>query len=136
MGFGDERRHSRIRSKFSSLEMSSEATSSVFHCFRIVSQLSTNIRNAINSWNTGTNVWLRFLVYERLDKKYESSKTAFTFLLSAVWHGVYPGYYLCFLTAALLVSSARSVSKFGNRVKSFDLLRIDSTTFYVSLSGS
>ena len=78
-------------------------------------QFSNNLRSAIGSWNMGTNIWLRFLVYERLEK-YESIKTICTFLLSAVWHGVYPGYYLTFLTAAVLVSSARTVSAlFGVR---------------------
>ncbi len=76
----------------------------------MILQFAGNIRNAISSWNTGTNAWLRFLVYERMEK-YQNYKTVATFMLSAVWHGFYPGYYLCFVTAALLVSAARSVSR-------------------------
>lgn len=36
--------------------------------------------------------------------------TVQTFVLSAVWHGVYPGYYLTFLTAVLVTLAARAVS--------------------------
>lgn len=36
--------------------------------------------------------------------------TAATFLLSAMWHGVYPGYYLTFLTGIAMTMAARAVS--------------------------
>lgn len=36
--------------------------------------------------------------------------TAATFLLSALWHGVYPGYYLTFLSGIAVTMAARSVS--------------------------
>lgn len=36
--------------------------------------------------------------------------TAATFLLSAMWHGVYPGYYLTFLTGISMTMAARAVS--------------------------
>lgn len=77
----------------------------------MIQQLCDNIRNGINCWNTGTNAWLRYVVYERMEK-YEKYKTLCTFLLSAIWHGFYPGYYLCFTTAAITVSAARNVSIF------------------------
>lgn len=70
-------------------------------------QLATNIRDAINNWNCGTNRWLRTIVYERVPKQYG---TILTFSLSAVWHGFYPGYYLTFATGAVMVTSARFVS--------------------------
>eukprot|EP00064_Thunnus_orientalis_P009396 superscaffoldBa00001187_g9420 len=35
--------------------------------------------------------------------------TAATFLLSAMWHGVYPGYYLTFLTGIAMTMAARAV---------------------------
>lgn len=69
-------------------------------------QLATNLRDAINSWNLGTNQWLRLVVYERVPKKYA---TLFTFCLSALWHGFYPGYYLTFVLGALFVTTARTV---------------------------
>lgn len=38
------------------------------------------------------------------------SPTIQTFILSAIWHGVYPGYYLTFLTGVLMTLAARAVS--------------------------
>ncbi|MGH0149469.1 UNVERIFIED_CONTAM: hypothetical protein FKN15_046245 [Acipenser sinensis] len=35
--------------------------------------------------------------------------TAATFLLSAIWHGVYPGYYLTFLTGIVMTKTARAI---------------------------
>lgn len=70
-------------------------------------QLATNLRDAISSWNLGTNRWLRLVVYERVPKKYG---TLLTFSLSALWHGFYAGYYLTFVSGALIVTAARSVS--------------------------
>ncbi|XP_037945541.1 lysophospholipid acyltransferase 1 [Teleopsis dalmanni] len=67
-------------------------------------EFATNMRDAINNWNCGTNRWLRTIVYERVPKKYG---TILTFTLSAVWHGFYPGYYLTFATGAVMVTSAR-----------------------------
>lgn len=69
-------------------------------------QLATNLRDAINNWNMGTNQWLRMIVYERVPKKYG---TFLTFGLSALWHGFYAGYYLTFTSGALVVTAARSV---------------------------
>lgn len=44
--------------------------------------------------------------YERCPIK----PTAATFLLSAMWHGAYPGYYLTFVTGILVTLAARAVS--------------------------
>jgi hypothetical protein len=65
------------------------------------------MRDCINNWNIGTNLWLRGVVYERVPKKYG---TFLTFSLSALWHGFYPGYYFTFSTGALIVIAARKVS--------------------------
>ncbi|XP_067631562.1 lysophospholipid acyltransferase 6 isoform X2 [Eurosta solidaginis] len=67
-------------------------------------EFATNMRDAINNWNCGTNRWLRMIVYERVPKEYG---TVLTFALSAVWHGFYPGYYVTFATGAMMVTAAR-----------------------------
>ncbi|XP_064547798.1 lysophospholipid acyltransferase 6 isoform X2 [Drosophila montana] len=71
-------------------------------------EFASNMRDAINNWNCGTNRWLRTLVYERVPKQYG---TLLTFALSAVWHGFYPGYYLTFATGALMVTAARTARR-------------------------
>ncbi|KAG5679352.1 hypothetical protein PVAND_008923 [Polypedilum vanderplanki] len=87
-------------------------------------ELGTNFRDCINSWNIGTNSWLRMVVYERVHKNYG---TGLTFALSALWHGFYPGYYLTFATGALIVTAARKARRmFRHRFQETELSR----TFY------
>ncbi|XP_017049365.1 lysophospholipid acyltransferase 1 [Drosophila ficusphila] len=85
-------------------------------------EFSTNMRDAINNWNCGTNRWLRTLVYERVPKQYG---TLLTFALSAVWHGFYPGYYLTFATGAVVVTAARTGRRlFRHRFQSTQVTRM------------
>uniref|UniRef100_A0A673MP97 Membrane bound O-acyltransferase domain containing 2a n=1 Tax=Sinocyclocheilus rhinocerous TaxID=307959 RepID=A0A673MP97_9TELE len=49
--------------------------------------------------------WLKRVCYERCPY----NPTAATFLLSAMWHGAYPGYYLTFLTGIVITLAARAV---------------------------
>lgn len=68
-------------------------------------ELSLNMRDAIHCWNKSTQSWLRRTAYERVPKKYS---TLATYILSAVWHGFYPGYYMTFLGGALFTLAARN----------------------------
>ncbi|KAJ8967560.1 hypothetical protein NQ314_002877 [Rhamnusium bicolor] len=70
-------------------------------------EFSTNLKQSIEAWNKGTNIWLRMIVYERT-KKYP---TILTYALSAVWHGFYPGYYLTFFGGAIFTFAARTVRR-------------------------
>lgn len=70
-------------------------------------EVASNLRNSIDSWNKGTNRWLRVMVYERVS----AHSTALTYGLSALWHGFYPGYYLTFATGALFTFGARAVRR-------------------------
>eukprot|EP00825_Cyclidium_porcatum_P024641 TRINITY_DN2701_c0_g1_i2.p1 TRINITY_DN2701_c0_g1~~TRINITY_DN2701_c0_g1_i2.p1 ORF type:complete len:527 (+),score=80.38 TRINITY_DN2701_c0_g1_i2:33-1583(+) len=68
-------------------------------------ELSTNMRNKINNWNMTAQKWLRYYVYDRLytEEQYKSSKALqargqfLTFVFSALWHGLYPGYIISFI---------------------------------------
>jgi lysophospholipid acyltransferase 1/2 len=51
-------------------------------------------------------VCVRRVCYERCPY----NPTAATFILSAMWHGAYPGYYLTFLTGIVVTLAARAVS--------------------------
>ncbi|XP_074601895.1 lysophospholipid acyltransferase 6-like [Brevipalpus obovatus] len=66
-------------------------------------EFSRNLREALQAWNKPTQVWLRRTSYDRVVKH----RTLITYLLSALWHGFYPGYYLTFLTGALFTKAAR-----------------------------
>ncbi|KAH0949625.1 hypothetical protein HN011_006924 [Eciton burchellii] len=70
-------------------------------------ETSLNLKNAIESWNKNTNLWLRSIVYERTGR----NKIMYTYALSALWHGFYPGYYLTFTNGAFFTLAARSVRR-------------------------
>ena len=64
-----------------------------------------NFRSAMTGWNICTSNWLRRCVYERVPAT--GPRTASTFAMSALWHGFYPGYFMCFLTCGLINETAR-----------------------------
>uniref|UniRef100_A0A8C4WXG3 Membrane bound O-acyltransferase domain containing 2b n=1 Tax=Eptatretus burgeri TaxID=7764 RepID=A0A8C4WXG3_EPTBU len=68
-------------------------------------ETATSFKMFLDNWNTQTVRWLKFVCYDRLDKH----TTVATFMLSAAWHGVYPGYYFTFFTGILMSLSARVV---------------------------
>lgn len=70
-------------------------------------EFGTSMKMIIDNWNISTAHWLRYMVYDRM----ASMKTLFVFILTTLWHGFYPGYYLCAPTAALFVTAARYVRR-------------------------
>ncbi|XP_062146331.1 lysophospholipid acyltransferase 1-like [Alnus glutinosa] len=63
-------------------------------------------------WNIQVSTWLRHYVYERLIQK--GKKPGFFQLLatqtvSAVWHGLYPGYIFFFVQSALMIAGSRVI---------------------------
>lgn len=70
-------------------------------------ETSLNLRDSIDSWNKGTNLWLRSIMYERAGR----NKVMYTYALSALWHGFYPGYYLTFASGAFFTLASRSVRR-------------------------
>jgi lysophospholipid acyltransferase 1/2 len=87
-------------------------------------------------WNKTTQNWLRTSAYDR-NERY---KTLYTYVLSAVWHGFYPGYYLTFLSGALFTEAGRSLRRHfrplfvGNRLTQFvyDCLTFAATKFAIA----
>ena len=59
----------------------------------------------IDAWNLQTRIGLRRIAFDRLP----AGKTLGVFVLSAFWHGFYPGYYLMFVLAAFLTYAGRGV---------------------------
>ncbi|XP_063851703.1 lysophospholipid acyltransferase 6-like [Scylla paramamosain] len=66
-----------------------------------------SLRDTLEAWNSGTMKWLRFMVYERATVQ----KTLFTYMLSSMWHGFYPGYYITFVSGAYFTIAARYVRR-------------------------
>uniref|UniRef100_A0A8C3G8J4 Membrane bound O-acyltransferase domain containing 2 n=1 Tax=Cyclopterus lumpus TaxID=8103 RepID=A0A8C3G8J4_CYCLU len=68
-------------------------------------EFATSFKMFLDNWNIQTALWLKRVCYERC----RINPMAATFLLSAMWHGVYPGYYLTFLTGIAMTMAARAV---------------------------
>ncbi|KAM8773945.1 lysophospholipid acyltransferase 2 isoform 2-T2 [Rhynchonycteris naso] len=68
-------------------------------------EMSTSFKMFLDNWNIQTALWLKRVCYERATL----SPTIQTFILSAIWHGVYPGYYLTFLTGVVMTLAARAM---------------------------
>ncbi|KAK4262718.1 hypothetical protein QN277_028245 [Acacia crassicarpa] len=70
-------------------------------------------------WNIQVSTWLRHYVYDRLVPK--GKKAGFFQLLatqtvSAVWHGLYPGYLIFFVQSALMIAGSRVIYRWQQSV--------------------
>jgi len=66
--------------------------------------LSWNIANMSKAWNKRTQKWLERYTYSRT-----GNSLYITYFISALWHGLYPGFYAFFLTLPLVTSIERLV---------------------------
>uniref|UniRef100_A0A914CE90 Uncharacterized protein n=1 Tax=Acrobeloides nanus TaxID=290746 RepID=A0A914CE90_9BILA len=71
-------------------------------------EMALSFKETLDAWNCTTMYWLRRVAYDRVPKRW---KTFSTYLLSAMWHGLFVGYYMTFLTGALITISARTVRR-------------------------
>lgn len=71
-------------------------------------ETANTVKGFIEAWNISVQKWLKYYVFFRLlpnDKRSAKASTiaaTTTFLTSAVWHGFYPGFYIFFVTTALV----------------------------------
>jgi len=78
-------------------------------------ETSTSFKGLVETWNKSINTWLRFYVYWRVcellknERSSSSRATLVTYVVSAVWHGFYFGYYSFFISAALITIVNRAV---------------------------
>lgn len=68
-------------------------------------KMATSPKMYMDNWNILTTHWLRYVCYTRAPR----FNTLLTFMLSAVWHGLFIGYYVTFVSAAFMVEAARKV---------------------------
>lgn len=71
-------------------------------------EFGTTVRELIANWNIRVSVWLRNYVYTRVPK---SLGLTLTFTVSALWHGLYPGYYMMWICFSIVSSIHRSLHK-------------------------
>ena len=70
-------------------------------------EIGLNLKESLDFWNIGTMKWLRHVVYERSPPHL---RTGLVYMVSAFWHGFYPGYYITFFSGALFTFAATDVS--------------------------
>ncbi|CAI5466439.1 unnamed protein product [Closterium sp. Yama58-4] len=75
-------------------------------------EVTTSLAQMPAYWNMGVGTWLRTYVYDRVTPR--SGKPTmwtlvFTQVVSALWHGLHPGYYLFFVNAAIGQHTSKQV---------------------------
>lgn len=76
-------------------------------------ELAQNLRDVTSNWNMGTARWLKNYIYLRVTRGQKPSlfSTLTTYIMSAVWHGFYPGYYLMFVVAGIATEAAKDARR-------------------------
>ena len=62
------------------------------------------MKDFFDAWNISVHKWLKYYVFLRMvkrDERLSLKPILTTFLVSAIWHGFYPGYFLFFLSSGL-----------------------------------
>ncbi|KAK3005503.1 hypothetical protein RJ639_016062 [Escallonia herrerae] len=70
-------------------------------------------------WNIQVSTWLRHYVYERLiqsGKKPGFFQLLATQTVSAVWHGLYPGYIMFFVQSAVMIAGSRAIYRWQQAI--------------------
>ena len=62
-------------------------------------EVSVTMAHSMKHWNMTVQTWLVYYVYKRFPMK--SVRYHVVFLVTSFWHGVHPGYYLCFLSTTI-----------------------------------
>lgn len=74
-------------------------------------ETAKTFKDVTENWNLAADRWLRYYVYTRLPPYLQKYSVYITYLTSAVWHGLYLGYYIAFLSAAFGTHITRDIYK-------------------------
>jgi len=108
-------------------------------------ELATSAAVLASVWNTRTGLWLRHYVYERVAPPSRGPAPFWALLLtqtvSGVWHGVYAGYALFFLTSTLMFHASKVLFRYqrnlaGNVRRISDFAHGLLTAFHLSYSAA
>jgi len=101
----------------------------------------------LHYWNRTVHLWLKYQVFFRLInlehkffKKNFALASLIVFVISAVWHGFYPGYYIFFIQLYFIQQSAKMLEEkfdFFKKVKQCNfLIRITCNLVSIFVIGS
>jgi hypothetical protein len=68
----------------------------------ILVETATNVQQLSRAWNKRTQGWLERYTYHRT-----GGNVVLLYFVSALWHGLYPGYFIAFMTVPLLTTTER-----------------------------
>jgi len=71
-------------------------------------ELAPNLRSVTDNWNIQTHNWVKYVCYDRTPA---SINLTMSYILIALWHGFYPGYWISFVQATLLTKTSRLVRR-------------------------
>lgn len=74
-------------------------------------EFGQNLHSLTESWNRNTGVWLKYYIYMRLPESLGFFRLVATHLTSAVWHGLYPGYFMFYICMSFSIEAARRVRR-------------------------
>lgn len=71
-------------------------------------ETAVSLEELISAWNITSNYWLKEYIYKRLPRSFPRVVKMFiTRMVSALWHGLHPGYFLFFGSTILLDLTCR-----------------------------
>lgn len=65
-------------------------------------------------WNTSVQLWLKNCFYGRITEYFKGSTgkaTLAVFMVSALWHGVHPAYYIGFFSWGIMIENVKCFYK-------------------------
>jgi len=65
-------------------------------------EMATNVQSMTRSWNKRTQGWLERYTYTRTNRS-----LTLTYFVSAIWHGLYPGFFFFFMSVPLMTNIER-----------------------------
>lgn len=74
-------------------------------------EFSTSVQTLSRAWNKGTQAWLERYTHNRTGRS-----LVITYFVSAIWHGLYPGFFLFFLVVPLLTEIERACKSKLNKI--------------------
>lgn len=80
------------------------------NCKLTIYETATTLQGVIDSFNVNTNMWMSRYLFKRL--RFLGNKTLShlsTLLFLAVWHGIYIGYIICFISEYAYITAERQV---------------------------
>ena len=68
---------------------------------------SYRIKDFLANWNMSAHMWLKYYIFMRMLPNNKRGKgiikaSMATFIVSAIWHGFYPGFFVFFIAGAIL----------------------------------